>query len=139
MFGSAGSLYLRCVTRTSHCSGFSWCGSWAVGCAGFIVVSYELNSGSPQPWCTGSVAAGRGSVALLHVGSSQTRDWTPVCLLHCRQILYCWATRESPCLLLFDWRIVFFKKIWFSWLGRREWLWSSERQLLDSQITSIWK
>ena len=108
MFGSAGSLY------SSFCyTGFSlqWLLLvWIVGCRVCRLRSCVIWAQQLQPpaQCTGSVAAGHGSVALLHVGFSQTRDWTPVCLLHYRQILYCWTTRESPCLLLFDWRIVFF-------------------------------
>ena len=57
----------------SHCSGFSRCGVWALGCA--------------------------GSAALWHVGYSWIRDWISVSCIG-RWILYHWATRKAPKYLL---------------------------------------
>ena len=55
-------------------------------------------------------------------GSSWPRDRTCIsCLLHCRQILYHWATRDSQlpiCLSLYfiNWKSAVFQRIWYPFL-----------------------
>ena len=85
--------FSRCTT--AHCSGLSRCGAPAPGYTGFSGCS----SWAPQLWRPGSKAQAQqswcmGLVALWHVGSSWTRDPTPISCTD-RQILYR-ATRETP-------------------------------------------
>ena len=73
------------------------------GVGASVVVALGLsNWGSPEAlehrldhlWCL-------GLVALWHVESSQTRDWTHVPCI-CRWILYHWATQEAPLLIFLN-------------------------------------
>ena len=68
--------FFGCGEWTSHCGGFSCCRAQALG---------HRVSG----------VAHSGLVASRHVGSSQTRDRTPVPCIG-RQILNHWTTRETP-------------------------------------------
>ena len=43
LVGQAGDT-LRCGARTSHCSGFSCCGAWALGTWASVVVAHRLSS-----------------------------------------------------------------------------------------------
>ena len=99
LFGCTGSLLLHrlfsscseqglvssCGVQDSHCRGFS-CREQAVDMQASEVAVPRL-----ELWHM-------GLVALQHVGSSQTRDWTCVSCAG-RWIPYYWATREAPPLL----------------------------------------
>ena len=76
---------LGCSARASHCGGFSCCGAWALG---FRICSTQAQLLWPL-----------GSVALRHVESFQTRDWTCVPCID-RWIPIHWTTREVPRLFL---------------------------------------
>ena len=71
---------LHCGAWASHCSGFSCCRARALGTQASVVVA-------------------TGLVVLRHVGSSRTRDRTPVPCIG-RQILNHCATREAPDILV---------------------------------------
>ena len=103
IFGCAGSslllgifsscdkreLLFSCIVWASHCGSFSCCRVWALGHTGFSRLQFLASRAQAQwSWYT-------GFVALQHVESSLTRDWT---LVSCfgRQILNHWATRSAP-------------------------------------------
>ena len=73
--------------QASHCSGLSRCGAWALGTRAQELWLTGSRAQAQQLWCT-------GSVALQHVGSSQTRARTRVPCIG-RQILNHCATREA--------------------------------------------
>ena len=67
-------------------------------------------------WLSGSRAQAQvvviqGSVALQHVGSSWTRDWTRVLCIG-RQILYHWPTREVPYNDIFKGKFIIKQHVW---------------------------
>ena len=66
----------------------SRCGAWASHCGGFSCWGAQAQ----QLWCV-------GSVALWHVGSSQTRDQTDVPCIG-QWTLNPWTTRETLCHIL---------------------------------------
>ena len=81
-------LLSNCNAQASHCGGFSCCGAWALGCAGFGSSSSRLQGVGSELWHSGLVAPS-------HVGSSRTTDQTHVlCLV--RQILNHQTTKEVP-------------------------------------------
>ena len=71
---SEQGLLSSCGVRASHCGGFSCCRAQALGHICFSSCS-------------------KGSVALLHVGSSQTRDWTCAPCIG-KWTLNHWTTRD---------------------------------------------
>jgi len=71
---SEQGLLSSCGVRASHCGGFSCCRAQALGHICFSSCS-------------------KGSVALLHVGSSQTRDWTRAPCIG-KWTLNHWTTRD---------------------------------------------
>ena len=76
-----------CSVRASHCGCFSNCRAPALGGWGSVIATRSLQS-------TSSIVVVHNLVAVQHVGSSQTRDWTHVpCIT--RQILNHWASREA--------------------------------------------
>ena len=81
IFGCAGSSLLRGL--------LSCCRACALGHVGSLAAApWALSRAQAQQlWCM-------GLVALRHVGSSQTRDWTHVPCSG-RWILYHWATKEA--------------------------------------------
>ena len=81
---SERGLLFRCSAQASHCSGFSCCGSRALGTRASVVVAHGLQ----QLWLTDLVAP-------QHVGSSRTGDQTHVPFIG-RQILNHCTTREVP-------------------------------------------
>ena len=103
IFGCAGSslllgifstcdkreLLFSCSVCASHCGSFSCCRVWALGHTGFSRLQFLASRAQAQwSWYT-------GFVALQHVESSLTRDWTLVSCFD-RQILNHWATRSAP-------------------------------------------
>ena len=86
---------LRWGAQASHCSGFSWCGAWALGVRASVVVAHGFSScglralepQAQQLWCTGLVAP-------RHLGSSRTKARTHVPCVG-RWILNHCATREA--------------------------------------------
>ena len=81
-------LFSSCGAEVPHCSGFSWCGAWALGHTGFSRCSFR----APESRLNSS---GIDSIAPCHVGSSQIRDRTCVSCI-CRWVLHHWASREAP-------------------------------------------
>ena len=85
---------LRCSAWASDCSGFSCCGTQALGHLGFS----SCGTRAQQLWLKGSTAQAQqlwrtGLVSLWHVGSSWTRDLTGVPCIG-RWILKHCTTRE---------------------------------------------
>ena len=72
---SCGQQGLRLRVWAAYCSGFSSCGAWALGAQASVVVAHGLSC------CT---ACG------IFLDQEQN-----LCPLHCRGILYHWATREA--------------------------------------------
>ena len=44
LVAASGDYSSFCVTRASHCGGFSCCGAWALGLRASVVVARELSS-----------------------------------------------------------------------------------------------
>ena len=86
--GCCGRAFSSCGVSASHCGGFSCCRAQALGHICFSSCS-------------------KGLVAL-HVGSSQTRDWTYIPCIG-RWILNQWITREAPKQEFF---MLFFASVW---------------------------
>ena len=111
-----GFLWLRCAGAALQCSvQASHCGSFLVQSRGSRVHGFTSCSRWAQwLWLLGSRVQAQylqrtGLVALQHVGSSWTRDWTSVSCVG-RWILYHWATREAP-VWCFDLVLCCFKKM----------------------------
>ena len=95
--GSGGHSLVRCLLLLRSA------GSRARGLRSLqrVAAAPGSRAHSAHLWCT-------GFVALRHVGSSQTRDWTRVSCIG-RWILHPWATREAPTVLL---NLVFRNNLW---------------------------
>ena len=90
---SGWGLLPSCSVCASYCCSFSCCGTWTLGHTGFSSCgSQALEYGAQQLWHTSLVAP-------RHVESSRTRNRTHDSYIG-RQIVYHWATREAPVLII---------------------------------------
>ena len=67
--------FSSCGLWASHCSGLSWCGAWAPGSEGSVVMAHRLWSSGPVEWWM-------GLVALPHLPGIFLEQGSNLCLLH---------------------------------------------------------
>ena len=73
-----GGGYSGCSVQALHCCGFSCCRAWALGVQPSVIAAHGLSSRGSQDLEHRLSSRPIGLVALWHVGSSWTRDWTHV-------------------------------------------------------------
>ena len=67
-----------------------------------------------------------------------------LCLLHCRQILYCWATREAPIYTLYDYCNIYNisstvqSQTWLKWLRSSSSSSGNLRHEEGAQLRALW-